>query len=142
LTDDQQRQFLQAAAKWQEAMIHWQERPSLSFALMVVACEALKPSDADDRLNGLDVLEALLGKPVADRLRQDAFQAQRVRSTHLHTGKFHGSELVRAVFMSSYEDPSFRDTHRELARVTPAAMIEWLKRRGRFLMPRVERKRQ
>jgi hypothetical protein len=42
-------QFLQAAAKWQEALIHWQDRPSLSFALMAVSCEALKPSDADQR---------------------------------------------------------------------------------------------
>ncbi|MBO0732807.1 MAG: hypothetical protein J2P49_00510 [Methylocapsa sp.] len=42
-------QFLRAAAKWQEAVIHWQDRPSLSFTLMVIACEALKPLDADNR---------------------------------------------------------------------------------------------
>jgi hypothetical protein len=41
--------FCKTAAKWQEAMIHWQDRPSLSFALMAVSCEALKPSDADRR---------------------------------------------------------------------------------------------
>ena len=49
---EQRIQFLQAAAKWQEAIIHWQDRPSLSFTLMVIACEALKPPDADDRQNG------------------------------------------------------------------------------------------
>lgn len=59
-------QFLQAASKWQEAMIHWQDRPSLSFARMAVSCEALKPSDADRRKNCYDVFEALLGKAVAD----------------------------------------------------------------------------
>ena len=39
---EQRIQFLQAAAKWQEAIIHWRDRPSLSFTLMVVACEALE----------------------------------------------------------------------------------------------------
>jgi hypothetical protein len=47
LNADQRRQFLQAAAKWQEAMTHWQDRPSLSFTLMVIACEELKPANAD-----------------------------------------------------------------------------------------------
>ena len=68
-------QFLQAAAKWQEAMIHWQDRPSLSFALMVVACEALKPADSDSQQNCYDVIEALLGRKVVDRLRQPPFDA-------------------------------------------------------------------
>jgi hypothetical protein len=30
MSEKQRLQFLQAAAKWQEAMIHWQDRPSLS----------------------------------------------------------------------------------------------------------------
>ena len=141
LSAEQRRQFLQAAAKWQEAMIHWQERASLSFALMVVACEALKPPDADDRLNCYHVVEALLGKSIADGVRQNAFPAQRVRSSHLHTGEFHGSELIRIAFMSSYDDPSFREAHSELARVTPAAIIEWLKRRGTFHMPSVNQRK-
>jgi hypothetical protein len=141
LRADQRRQFLQAAAKWQGAMIHWQERPSLSFALMVVACEALKPLDADGRFNGSDVVEALLGKPTAEKLRHDVFPAQWVRSSHLHTGEFHGSELIQIAFMSSYQDPSFHDAHRELARITRAAIIEWLKRDDRFAMPRAERKK-
>src|SRR4051812_46637109 len=36
---DRRRQFLKAAAKFQEATMHWAERPTLCFALMVVACE-------------------------------------------------------------------------------------------------------
>jgi hypothetical protein len=136
------RQFLQAAAKWQEALMHWPHRSSLSFALMVVACEALKPRDADDPQNCYHVIEALLGKSTAQRLQQHhVFAAQRVRSTHLHTGEFHGSELVRVAFMSSYEDPSFGEALREMARVTPAAIIEWLRRRGDFDMPAVRRRK-
>jgi hypothetical protein len=69
-------QFLQAAAKWQEAMIHWQDRPSLSFALMAISCEALKPASADQRQNCYDVIEGLLDKTVADGLRQNPWPAQ------------------------------------------------------------------
>lgn len=135
LSAEQRIQFLQAAAKWQEAIIHWQDRPSLSFTLMVIACEALKPPDADDRQNCYDVIEALLGRTAVDRIRQNPFPSQHVRSTHLHTGEFHGSELVMMDFLSSYRDPTFREAHSEMFRVTPAAIIEWLKRRGTFQMP-------
>jgi hypothetical protein len=138
---EQRLQFLQAAAKWQEAMIHWQDRPSLSFALMAVSCEALKPSDTDKRQNCYDVIEALLGKPTIDRIRQNPFPAQHVRSTHLHSGEFHGSEFIMMDFMRTYEDPSFREAHREMARVTPSAIIEWLKRRGTFDLPNVQKRR-
>jgi hypothetical protein len=131
----QRTQLLQAASKWQEAIIHWQDRPSLSFSLMVIACEALKPPDADDRQNCYDVIEALLGRTAVDRIRQNPFPAQHVRSTHLHTGEFHGSEFVMMDFLSSYHDPTFREAHREMARVTPTAIIEWLRRRGNFQMP-------
>jgi hypothetical protein len=37
-------------------------------------------------------------------------------------------------FLSSYHDPTFREAHREVVLVTPAAIIEWLKRRGTFQM--------
>jgi hypothetical protein len=41
LTPDRRRDFLQAAAKWQEAMSQrLPEGSTLSFALMVVACES------------------------------------------------------------------------------------------------------
>ncbi len=44
-------------------------------------------------------------------------------------------------FMRTYEDPSFRDAHREMAKVTPASLVEWLKKRGVFTMPNVRRQR-
>jgi hypothetical protein len=133
--------FLQAAAKWQEAMIHWQDRPSLSFALMAISCEALKPAGADQRLNCYDVIEALLGGTVAQGLRQNPWPAQQVRSTHLHSGEFHGSELIVANFSRTYHDPSFLEAHRTMAQVTPTAIVEWLKRAGTFEMPFVAKPR-
>jgi hypothetical protein len=137
----QRVQFLQAAAKWQEAVIHWQDRPSLSFSLMAVACEALKPANADDRQNCYHVIEALLGRTAVERIRQNAFPAHRVRGTHLHTGEFHGSELVMMTFLSSYQDPTFGEAHREMFRVTPEAIIEWLRRQGNFQMPAPKNRR-
>lgn len=142
LNAEQRVQFLQAAAKWQEAVMHWQDRPTLSFSLMAVACEALKPPDADDRQNCYDVIEALLGRTTADRIRRNPFfQAQRVRGTHLHTGEFHGSELVMMTFLSSYQDPSFWEAHSEMFLVTPKAIIEWLRRQGNFQMPAPKNRR-
>jgi hypothetical protein len=135
LTAEKRRQFLRAATKWQEALMHWSEKDTLSFALMVVACEALKPSDPEfSEHNIYQLIEALLGKPVADRLRQRPFPAQWVRSSHLHAGEFHGSELIRTALMSSYQDPNFDEARRELTRITPTAIIEWLKRGGEFPM--------
>jgi hypothetical protein len=142
LTEEKRHQFIRAAAKWQEALMHWTEKDTLSFALMVVACEALKPTDRQfSEHNIYDIIEALLGKLVADRLRLHPFPAQWVRNSHLHVGEFHGSELVRAAFLSGYHDPSFGETRRELARITPAAIIEWLKRSGEFSMPVRTRKK-
>jgi hypothetical protein len=141
LSDEQRLQFLQAAAKWQEAMIHWQDRPSLSFALMAVSCEALKPQGADERRNCYDVIEALLGKSAVDQIRQNHFPAQHVRSTHLHSGEVHGSEFIMMDFMRTYQDPSFREAHREMARITPAVIIEWLKRHGAVELRDVKKRR-
>ena len=96
---------------------------------------------ATDRHDCYDIIEALLGKQVVDELRQNPFPAQQVRSTHLHSGEFHGPELIMANFMRTYEDPSFRDAHRTMAKVTHSAIVEWLKRRGTFTMPSLKQNR-
>jgi hypothetical protein len=44
-------------------------------------------------------------------------------------------------FMRTYEDPSFREAHREMARVTPDALLAWLIKGGVFAMPSVGRQR-
>jgi hypothetical protein len=136
LTPDLHRQFLQAAAKWQEALSLRRERSTLSFVLMVVACESLKPAGTQFREYIIyDVVEALLGKASADRLREHWFRPQDVRNAHLHSGEFRGSEFVHAAIMSSYHDPTFEQARRALAPIAQAAIIEWLRRRGTFTMP-------
>jgi hypothetical protein len=134
LTTGRRRQFLQAIAKWQEALMQSPDRHTLSFALMVVACEALKPSDREfDRHNINDVIEALLGHTFATRLKSDWFRAQYVRSVHLHLGEFLSSEFRAEVFSRLY-DPTFDSARRELTDITQAAIIEWLRKRGTFSM--------
>jgi hypothetical protein len=135
LEEDKRVQFLQAAVKWQEARMLWPERPSLSYTLMVIACEALKPSDAADRQKCYDVVNALLGAPAVERIRNSPYPAQRMRNTHLHTGEFQGWELELVTFFASYRDPSFGDAVRKMAEVTPAVIIAWLKCGGIFQMP-------
>lgn len=141
LTPNQREQFLQVAAKWQEALSHWSERPTLSVALMVVACEGLKPSNRQSRRHNVyHVVEALLGAATADRLQEQWFRPQDVRNVHLHRGEFRSSELLHNTMMSSFQDPTFDQARRELAPIAQAAIIEWLKRRGTFTMPTLERK--
>jgi hypothetical protein len=141
LTADKREQFLQAAAKWQEALT-WHERSTLSFALMVVACEALKPADRRFKQHNIyDVVAALLGDATAQRLREHWFRPQDVRHAHLHRGEFRGSEFVLSAIMSSYQDPTFGQAWRALAPITREAIIEWLRRGGTFTMPPIEGRR-
>src|SRR5438045_1865418 len=85
---------------------------------MVVACEALKPADKRYRDYKIDyVVEALLGHEDAKRLDVGWFCAHNVRSSHLHAGEFHGSELLDAAVHSSYQDPSFDQARRALWQV-------------------------
>ncbi len=142
LTPDQRRQFHQAAAKWQEALGHWGDRSTLSLTLMVVACEALKPPEAQFRdHNVYPVVETLLGKPIADQLREHGGRPHDVRNAHLHAGEFRGSEFMRIMTLSSYEDPTFRLACGEMAKTTQAALVEWLRWGGRFTMPPAKRQR-
>jgi len=105
LKPELRRQFLQATAKWQEALAVWHDRrTTLSFALMVIACEALKPAGhASKGHNIYGVVEALLGRDAAERLRKNLFDAdlhpgahpQSIRSAHLHRGSGPLSSLKR-----------------------------------------------
>jgi hypothetical protein len=143
LSPDRRRNFLQAAAKWQEAMTHWGEERTLSFALLVVACEALKPSGREfEKHNVYHVVEALLGKDAANRLQENWFRPQDIRSAHMHRGEFRSSEFVRSMMMSSFQDPTFDTAHRELARITQAAIIEWVRKGGNLTMPPLKQPRR
>jgi hypothetical protein len=136
LRADQRRRFLQATAKWQEALMQPPDRRTFSFALMVVACEALKPPGREFHHHNINhVVEALLGPAFATRLKNKWFRAQYVRSVHLHLGEFLASEFG-SLRPSRFHDPTFDSARRELARI---AIIEWLRRGGQFSIPPVKR---
>ena len=121
------QQFLKAASKFQEALVHWAERGTLSFALMVVACEALKPADRQfDKHNIYDVVESLLGSATSTRLKQDDIRAQIVRSEHLHVGEFKGLEFDTRALASPLRDPTFDEARRVLFSVSRATIIQWI----------------
>lgn len=131
LPPDKRREFLQAGTLYQLALRLFSEFRTASFAFMVAACEALKPAGKEfEPRNGYDVVEALLGKPLADRLRGNRSRPQDTRSVHFHRGEFRADEFEPFQFMSSFEDPTFDESSREIARVAHAAIVEWLRKDG------------
>jgi hypothetical protein len=136
------QQFLQIANMWQLAQSLGHENQTTSFAWKVVATEALKPGDTEFRdHNVYDVIEGLLGKPIADVLRRDGIRPQEIRNAHLHRGEFRGSEFARDFMMSSFHDPTFDTAHRVTTDITHAAIIEWLRRGGVFTLPAINRRK-
>jgi hypothetical protein len=131
--------FSQAAAKFQEALYLWSFRPTLSFALLVTACEALKPREKKyNNKNHEFVVEELLGTEIGDKLKLcfsnagllQGKSAQRIRNQHLHGGDWFGGEFRLRLATHSFDDPTFDEAIRLLRRVTQAALIEWLRRAG------------
>jgi hypothetical protein len=136
LSPDLRKQFLQAGSLWQLALSITNEYPTAAFALMVAACEALKPSAKDFRNHNIyHVVEGLLGEATASRLKEEWFRPQIVRHGLFHGGEFRGSEFVQYAMTSSYVDPTFDHAGRELAVITAAAIVEWLRKGGSFVMP-------
>lgn len=151
LSAEHAQQFLQAASKWQQALSHWSESSTFCVALMIVACEALKPPGLPYRdHNVYHIVEALLGKPVAQALRTQLFDPkahpgihpQFIRTVHLHRGEFRGSEFVTKLMMSTFRDPTLDHAGRELAKITRAAIIEWLRRGGAVELRHLRRERR
>jgi hypothetical protein len=142
LDPERRQQFFQAASKWQQALTHWVEERTLSVALMVVACESLKPPEKryNDH-NVYDVVEFLLGKPVADSLQEPWSHPQGTRNAHFHRGELRGGEFARRAVLSSFEDPAFDLGCRVMADVTQAALIEWLRRGGTVTLPALKSRR-
>lgn len=142
LAEDSRQQFLQAGSKWQEALAHSRDRDTLSFALMVVACESLKPEGRQFQDHNIyDVVDALLGTTAAEPLKAHWFRPQNVRNVHFHRGEFLSSEFAQVEMISSYRDPTFDQARRALAPITQETIIEWLRRRGVFTMAPIERKK-
>jgi hypothetical protein len=141
LADNQRRKFLQAGSMWQLALSLRNEYQTARFVWMVNACEALKPPEPQFREHNIyHVAEALLGKPSADILQEHWFRPQEIRNAYLHSGEFRGSEFVQHAMMSSFQDPTFGQAYRALAKITPAAIIEWLRRSGCFSMSPLKRR--
>jgi hypothetical protein len=142
LPPDRRRQFLQVGSMWQLALSLSHDFQTTRFALAVGACEALKPPDTQFRDHNIyQVVEGLLGKAIAEQLKQEWFRPQKVRNANLHSGEFRGSEFVQHMFMSSYQDPTFDQAQRALWQITRATIIEWLRRGGTFTMPPLRRRR-
>lgn len=140
LPPDKRMKFLQAGSMFQLAFSLSHEHETAKLVWVVSACESLKPADPQFRDHNIyDVVEALLGKPSADLLREQWFQPQKKRNAYLHSGEFFGSEFVRRVMMSSFQDPTFGKAYRILTTIAPASIIEWLRRKGSFEMPTVHR---
>jgi len=142
LDAERRRQFLQVASMWHLALSLGHEYETTAFAWMVVATEALKPSEPRFRDHKIyDVVDGLLGKRVAAVLRNEGFRPQEVRNAHLHRGEFRGSEFVQHLMISSFHDPTFDTARRVLTDITQATIIEWLRRGGAFTMPTRHRRK-
>jgi hypothetical protein len=141
LSADRRQQFQQAASLYQLALMLFARFRTASFAFMVAACEALKPGGDEFREhNAYHVIEALLGKGAADQLRSHPVRPQDVRSVHFHRGEFRGDEFLPRYFLASFDDPTFDESLRHLARVSHNAIIEWLKNGGAVVLPPVRRR--
>jgi hypothetical protein len=141
LPPERRQEFLQSGSLYQLALTLFPKFRTASFAFLVAACEALKPEGNQFREhNAYDVIEALLGKVVADQLRSHPVRAQDVRSVHFHRGEFRADEFVPRYFLSSFDDPTFDEGLRHLARVASNAIIEWLKRGGAVVLQPARRR--
>ena len=101
----------------------------------MASCEALKPADDEFRdHNAYDVVDALLGKRVADQLRSHPVRPQDVRSVLFHCGEFRADEFVPRYFLTSFDDPTFDEGLRHLARVASNTIIEWLMNGGAVVL--------
>jgi len=133
LPAERRDQFLRVARVYKVGRSLWREHRTASLALLVVACEALKPPGKRyDRLNIYGVVEALLGTPFADSLRRLRFAPQRIRSAHLHRAEWLSGEGIYQMMMSTFRDPTFDEDYRVVAQVSHAAIIEWLRSGGAF----------
>lgn len=118
----------------------WPDQRTAYAAFLVVACEALKPTGKRyDKLNVYDVVASLLSPSEAERLRKHSAPPQQVRSKHLHRGELAAGELLPILIQDYFADPSFDEMLGELSRVCRVCLIEWLRRRGEYVVVRASR---
>jgi hypothetical protein len=141
LSPNKKRQFLQAGSMWQLARSLRGDQETAKFVFAVNACEALKPPESQYRdYNVYHVVDALLGNPSVNLLKEEWFRPQEVRNAYLHSGEFKGSEFVPWTFGPSFRDPSFDQAQGEMAVLAPVAIVEWLRKAGQFTMVPLRRR--
>lgn len=134
-------QFTAIARTWQLVLTsHAESHRTAGAALLVVACEAMKPigqpaTKKRQRVSFGDVLGALLGTDGSRLFDGFRHHPQGVRDSHLHNARLFGGELERFAALATSLDPSFDQMVRLLATAVPAAAIEWLKCSGKYALP-------
>jgi hypothetical protein len=124
-------QLLRAGNAYLIAGSMWPDQRTAYATFLVVACESLKPTGKrSNRRNIHDVVRSLLGQAEADRLRQLPIPPQLVRHGLVHRGELRAGELGPMLIHDYFADPSLDETLEELAVITRACLIEWLRREG------------
>src|SRR5882762_740942 len=127
------QQFLNACNAFSIANDLWPDQRTACAALLVVTCEALKPTGRRYRsANVYDVIASLAGEGISTGLRSSAVSPQRTRSEHFHRGVLVADELSNMLFGDPFSDPSFDAMLRDLWHTTRVCLIEWLSRHGRY----------
>lgn len=125
-------QLMRAGNAYQIARSMWPAQRTACATFLVIACESLKPTGRrHERKNIYDVVEELLGKGHATRLRGMSPRPQTVRSRHVHAGELAAGELLPMMMTDYFADPSLGTMIDELFLTTRTCLIEWLRREGR-----------
>lgn len=131
LPAEDQDQFRRACNIYGIAQSMWPDQRTAYAALLVVACETLKPRGRRARgANIYDVVATLLGRDDAEALKADRHSPQQVRSDHVHRGKLAGNDLAARLSGDDFRDPSFDEMLRRLSPVVRLCLIEWLRLGG------------
>jgi hypothetical protein len=136
LPDSRREHLLRAGNAYLIARSMWPDQRTAYVSFLVVACEALKPTEPTKgktkSLTLYDVIASLLGKKEAKRLRELSVPPQEVRHGHLHRGELAAGELAPMVMHDYFMDPSFDEMLRALTAITRQCLIEWVCHGGSY----------
>src|SRR5215213_5962799 len=140
LSDSRREHLLRAGNAYLIARSMWPDQRTAFASFLVVACEALKPTEPtkgkSKSLTLYDVIASLLGKKEAKRLRELSVPPHEVRHGHLHRGELAAGELLPMLVHNYFMDPSFDEMLRELSPITRQCLIEWLRNGGSYKVVR------
>lgn len=131
-------QLLRAGNAFLIAKLMLPDQRTAYTTFLVVACEALKPTDRRyDRMNVYDVVASLVSANAAQRLRELSLHPQKIRSEHVHRGKLSAGELLPMLMHDHFMDPSFDEMLTTLSWVCRICLIEWLRCDGKYKVIRL-----